>query len=343
MSQSKKILIIQTAFIGDVILATSLIEAIKKEFPGYTIDFLLRNGNQSLLQTNPHIRNIFIWEKKKKKVKSLIENLILIRKEKYDYVFNIQRFFSSGLLTALSGAKRRVGFNKNPLSFLFTKKIKHQIPHYTENGYLHEVQRNLLLASELYDNFSMPKDLNLKPKIYFNEEDKTQVNKYQKGEKYFVLAPSSVWYTKQWHSSKWTQLITHLSQDGIVYVIGGPDDKEYLDKVIPSHTNAINLCGKLSLRQSALLMKKATRVFVNDSAPLHLASSVNANTTAIFCSTVPEFGYYPLSDNSKLIQLEPRLECMPCGLHGHKQCPLGHFSCAMDIEVSNVYKTTLNI
>lgn len=341
MKTSPKLLIIQTAFIGDVILATSLIEYINQTLPNYEIHFLLRDGNQSLLSTNPHIKKMFIWQKKSHKYSSLLTNLFLIRKEKYEVLINIQRFFSSGLLTALSGANTKIGFNKNPLSFLFSHKVMHKIPHMHKNQFLHEVQRNALLTKSLTSNFEIPHYSNLKPRLYFDKNDEEKIENLlpHNNMDYFVLAPSSVWYTKQWHASKWTELIKKLELIGTPYIIGGPSDSQYLSEVIPKDSKAINLSGKLSLRQSALLMKKAKRVFVNDSAPLHLASSVNAQTTAIFCSTVPDFGYFPLSDESRVIQLSPRLSCMPCGLHGHNNCPKKHFHCSMEISVDDVYKT----
>jgi heptosyltransferase-2 len=340
MHKPKKILLIQTAFIGDVILATSLIEHLNLIFPDSQIDFLLRAGNQSLIETHPKIKKIYVWEKKKKKIRSLIENLKEIRSENYDVVINIQRFFSSGLITSLSKAKIKIGFDKNPLSLFFTHKITHKIPHQQNEVFLHEVQRNCLLTRPITESFSLPEPKEIKPKLYFSTIDEEKVDNIVTNRKeYFVLAPSSVWYTKQWHSSKWSELILQLEKMGTVFIIGGPDDKEYLETVIPKDSNTINLSGKLSLRQSALLMKNAKRVFVNDSAPLHLASSVNAKTTAIFCSTVPDFGYFPLSDNSKLVQLTPRLDCMPCGLHGHKDCPKSHFKCSQDIKIKTVLDT----
>jgi heptosyltransferase-2 len=134
-------------------------------------------------------------------------------------------------------------------------------------------------------------------------------------------------------------LAKELVKLGKVYFIGAPGDKELCDRIGKDFSNTENLCGGLSLLDSAALMKKAKRVFVNDSAPLHLASSVNARTTAIFCSTVPEFGYTPLADDSVVIDVGNTLSCRPCGLHGHKACPLGHFKCSLDIEVKKVLQT----
>jgi heptosyltransferase-2 len=71
--------------------------------------------------------------------------------------------------------------------------------------------------------------------------------------------------------------------------------------------------------------------YVNDSAPMHFASAVNAPVTAIYCSTIPAFGYGPLSDNSNIVETHEQLSCRPCGLHGYKACPQGHFKCAFGI------------
>ena len=82
--------------------------------------------------------------------------------------------------------------------------------------------------------------------------------------------------------------------------------------------------------------------YVNDSAPMHIASAMNAPVTAIYCSTIKEFGFGPLSDVSYVIEEKQNIACRPCGLHGHKACPLGHFQCAMDIQPKDILEKTLN-
>ncbi len=333
-----KILIIQTAFIGDVVLATSMLKFIKENIAHSKIDFLLRKGNESLLKSHPAINKTIIWDKKKGKYKNLIKLALQARQEEYDVVLNIQRFTSSGIFMALCGAKVKIGFKQNPLSFLFHHRINHLIPHIDGDSFYHEVQRNLLLLSPIITDLKMPKAKELKPSLAILKSNTDKIKDLDQGN-YIVLAPSSVWFTKQWAKEKWIELAKVISKDYKLYFIGGPDDKEFIESIIQDSNNCINLCGKLNLVDSAALMKNAKRVFVNDSAPLHLASSVNAKTTAIFCSTVPDFGYYPLSDDSKVIQLEKRLDCMPCGLHGKKSCPLKHFKCALDIDIQKVIET----
>lgn len=316
----QKILIIQTAFIGDVILATPLIETLHIEFPNSKIDFLVKKGNQNLLINHPNLNKVLVFDKSKK-IRSLLSLLKEIRKEKYDLVINLQRFFSSGLLTAFSAAKEKRGFKKNPLSFLFTKSFDHQI-----NNGLHEVERNLAIIEDLCEKS------NKKPKLYPSASDFESISSFQK-ESYYCIAPSSVWFTKQAPKSVWIKTIDSIKDTNArIYLIGGSEDFNLCQEICQEieGKEVQNLAGKLSLMESAALIKGAKRTFVNDSGPLHLASAMNAPVTVYFCSTSPSFGFGPLSEDSVVIEVK-NLSCKPCGLHGHQSCPKGHFKCGKNL------------
>ena len=318
----QKILIIQTAFIGDVVLATGLIEKIHQYHPSAQIDFLVRKGNESLLSNNPFLHRILIWDKKKNKQRNLLKLLGQIRKEKYDKLINVQRFAATGLLTAFSGAKETIGFDKNPLSFLFSKML----PHKLETG-KHEIDRNALLIKDFTDVQAA------KPKLYPSEQDFEKVKSY-KNTAYITVSPASVWFTKQFPKEKWISFIDKLPQTLPIYLCGGPSDKNLCAAIQQSckKENMIDLSGQLSFLESAALMKDAKMNYVNDSAPMHFASAMNAPVAAVFCSTVPAFGFGPLSDKQFIIETLELLDCRPCGLHGHKACPKGHFNCALGIK-----------
>jgi heptosyltransferase-2 len=119
-----------------------------------------------------------------------------------------------------------------------------------------------------------------------------------------------------------------------VYLLGGPADRAIGERIAAgtTHTDVAVLVGKLSFLQSAALMAGAVMNYTNDSGPLHFASAMNAPVTAVFCSTVPAFGFGPLRSNGRIAEIEDKLSCRPCGLHGHKKCPEGHFKCAMNIK-----------
>jgi heptosyltransferase-2 len=267
-----KILFIQTSFLGDVILSTALIEKWNQFYPNDQIDVLIRKGNEGVFNDNPKINELIVWDKTTNKYSNLFQVLNRIRKNQYDKVFNLQRFASTGLITAFSAASEKIGFDKNPLSFFYTKKFAH---HISATKFLHETQRNQKLIEDYTD--AVPS----KPKIYISELNELTVDKLV-NQPYIVIAPASVWFTKQYPKEKWISFLSRLNQDLNVVFIGSNADRVLCGQIIAEvglknqSLRLINLSGELSIQESAALMKKAMMNFVNDSAPLHIASSVNA-------------------------------------------------------------------
>ena len=329
LSMKKNILIIQTAFIGDVVLATALLESLHQQFPEAAISILVRKGNEALFKAHPFIDQVLVWDKQQNKYGHWLQLLFAIRKSKFDAVVNVQRYAATGLWTILSGAKMKIGFDKNPLAFLFTNQIAHQS---VGNG-LHEIERNHALLSPLGVL------ARAKPTLYPSSLDEKAVAAYQ-GQLYLCMAPASVWFTKQYPIHQWVKLLKHIPFEGPIYLLGGPGDKALNDQIIHQlqKPNLVNMAGRLSFLASAALQKGAVLNYVNDSAPMHFASAVNAPVAAIYCSTIPDFGYGPLSDTSFIIETKQALSCRPCGLHGKKQCPLKHFNCAETIELEQIYQ-----
>jgi heptosyltransferase-2 len=325
-----QILIIQTAFIGDVILATALIEKWRAYYPEAHIDFLLRKGNEPLLASHPHLREVLVWDKKGGKLKNIFNLLKKIRQVKYDVVINVQRFASSGILTAFSKGKAKVGFSKNPFSSFFNKSFPHEIGDGT-----HETTRNQQLISEWTD------DLPALPRLYPSpthfEQAQKIIDTIGVGKSYICVAPTSVWFTKQWAEDKWIAFLQQVPAKYHILLLGAGSDTDICERIRQEVGKATitNLAGKASFLVSACLMKNAHMNYVNDSAPLHIASAMNAPTCAIFCSTIPAFGYTPLAENSHIVEVE-NLACRPCGLHGHKKCPQTHFKCAHDVDIQKL-------
>jgi heptosyltransferase-2 len=321
----QRYLVIQTAFTGDAILATAVLEKLHLEFPEATIDILVRKGNEGLFVNHPFLNAVLIWNKQENKLLHLLKMLFTIRANKYDKAINLHRFATSGVLTAFSGANEKIGFDKNPISFLFSRKVQHVI-----GDGRHETERN----QQLIAHFTT--DKTLLPKLYPGQDDYKKIEELKKST-YVCIAPGSVWFTKTWPEQKWIELIQLFQQKSpstIIYLLGAPSENALCERIAAAGegANVRSMSGKLSLLESAALMEGATMNYVNDSAPLHLASAMNAPVTAIYCSTVPGFGFGPLSDNSKIAETKLSLACRPCGIHGHRKCPEGHFKCANSIE-----------
>lgn len=314
----KRILIIQTAFLGDAVLATSILEKLHTHFPDASIDLVVRHGNHGLFDGHPFLHKLFVWDKRAGKTRDLFRLIGELRKTRYDHIFNCQRFFSTGLMTVLARGNEKVGYDKNPLSVFFTRKVKHVI-----GDGRHEVDRLNALVEHLTDK-SRPL-----PRLHPTAVDQQAV---QRAGAHVCIAPTSVWFTKQWPEAKWVELIKLIPQDIEVLLLGAPGDEDACARIAKASGRGEVLAGKLSLLKTAALMGRAVMNYVNDSAPLHMASAMNAPVTAVFCSTVPAFGFGPLNASGRVVETLEKLDCRPCGLHGYKACPKGHFKCAMSIN-----------
>ncbi|MBX7127474.1 MAG: glycosyltransferase family 9 protein [Cyclobacteriaceae bacterium] len=324
----RKLLVIQTAFLGDVVLATALIESLHARFPDAKIDFMVRNGNEGLLLGHPILRHVLVLNKRRKLhgIWTMVQRL---RREKYDVVVNVQRFFRTGLITALSGARHTIGFSQNPMSLIFSVRVPHSI------GSLHEVERNHRLIASLTGTETAGK-----PRLYPTEKQRDKAAKVSTGS-FVTLSPASVWMTKQLPEAQWISLAKAIPLHLQVLLLGGPGDIELCQSIAQQcgRDHVKVLAGELSLLESAAVMGGAVMNYVNDSGPMHLASALNAPVTAVFCSTVPAFGFGPLSEQSFIVETTEKLSCRPCGLHGKRACPQGHFKCATTIRTDQLIAT----
>lgn len=343
----KQFLVIQTAFLGDAVLVTSLLEKLHTHYPDAAIDLVVRKGNEGVFgcggeggnggegggarkHTHPFLRNLFVWDKRKEKNRALFRLIGELRHTEYDHIINCQRFFSTGLMTAMALGREKVGYDKNPLGFLFTRRVKHVI-----GDGRHEVDRLNALIEHLTDG-ARPL-----PRLYPSTEDRAKMTallaRHRQGHSGHVcIAPASVWSTKQWPEHKWIELVKALPADQQVFIIGAPGDSPLAQRIIAASGRGVDLTRDLRLLESAALMESAVMNYVNDSAPLHIASAMKAPVTAVFCSTVPAFGFGPLRENGRVVETAEKLDCRPCGLHGHKACPKGHFRCAEGIGIAAV-------
>ncbi|MGN0033746.1 MAG: glycosyltransferase family 9 protein [Candidatus Limimorpha sp.] len=323
----KKFLVIQTASIGDVILATAVMEKLHLYYSDSQIDILIKKGYEGLFANHSFVGKVLTWDKKGGKYRNLFLLIKEVRAERYDLIVDIQRHFATGMLTVLGGARETAGFDKNPLSMFFTHRVRHVLG---VRG-VHEVDRNNKLIEHITD------DKPAKPRLYPDSSDFAKVMEY-KSKRYICVAPCSLWATKQFPVERWVGLLSNTPDGLRVYLLGGGADKDVCREIVSGlgGKDVVSLAGQLSLLESAALMRDAAMNFVNDSSPMHLASSQNAPVTAVFCSTVPDFGFGPLSDDSLVVEERQGMECRPCGLHGYRKCPKGHFNCAYNIDINEL-------
>jgi len=355
----KRCLLIQTAALGDVVLLTSILEKLHRFHPEAALDLLVRKGCEGLFDGHPFVHQLYVWDKRKHKTRALFGLLREIRQTRYDHVINAQRYLSTGLLTVFSNAAEKVGYDRNPLSRLFTRRVWHVIPDpralrrrermvsaarradrperaRAGPGEPHEVDRLNGLIEHLTDG-TRPM-----PRLYPTDRDRAVAARLRtqhagRAGGYVCLAPGSAWPTKAWPAEKWVGLARLVPADQHIFLIGGPEDTGLCGRVSEAAGRGTVLAGTLSLLSTAELMAGAAMNYVNDSVALHLASAMQAPVSAVFCSTVPAFGFGPLHENGRIRQTAEALSCRPCGLHGRRTCPRGDFRCAVSIAVEEVW------
>ena len=320
-----KILVYQTAFLGDLILTTPLIESIKNLFPNSHLAIITKSFGKDVLKNNPYVDELIIFEKKKD---STIELIKKIRK-RFDIAISPHRSHRSSYVLFLAGIKKRIGFDKYGFSFLHTDTVQHRF-----DG-THEIERNLKLLEKLpnFDEKKLAKD----PKLFLDKEEDKYIEKYNLTSKnYIVIAPGSKWATKRWTAKGFATVIDYLiSNKEDIVLLGGKEDEEFVHKILDSTKHKpLNLVGKTSLRESFALVKHSKLLISNDSAPVHMAVSFNIPIIDIYGPTVKDFGFYPYK-NGIIIEVEG-LKCRPCGLHGHNKCPIGTHECMESIDPKTV-------
>jgi len=315
------ILIIHTAFIGDIVLSTALVSKVKEKYPDSNIYYLTTPLGKEILKNNPKIKEVIVYDKrgKDKGFGAFISFVRRIRKLKIDICLTPHRYLRSSVLSILSGAKIRVGYDIASLSFVFNKKIKY-------DKTKHEVEKLLSFVDDDTKRFEL--------EMYPNEKDKlkidTLVKNLSENKKIILIAPGSKWFTKKWPEEYFKILIQNLIKrdDLLVVITGGKEEKEI---ELELDSKVLDLRGEISLLELAELTKRASLVVSNDSAPIHITSAFpNTRIIGIFGPTVKEFGFFPWSKNSKVFEINS-LYCRPCAIHGGNSCPEKHFRCMREI------------
>jgi len=333
-------LVIQTSYLGDVILTTPLIAELAKRGP---VDVLATPIGAAALAHNPDIRSLIRYDKRGTYASALgLWNTIKeIRGSRpYDAAYLAQGSFRSGLLAMLTGAEERIGFASSTGRVLYTR----QMPYRPER---HHAERLWSLA--MSDCADPPTRDQIRPRLYPSDEDRTTIDALLRrngvgDDPIVALAPGSAWGTKRW--PYYVELARRLADDFRIAIIGSNADvavASEISEAVPAGC-VIDGAGRLSLLASAELIGRAQAIVTNDSAPQHLASAMGTPTLAIFGPTVPEFGFGPLAERNAVAG-HTGLSCRPCDRHGPQRCPLGHWRCMRELTpdyISSLLTEVLN-
>lgn len=332
-----KILVVQTAFPGDAILTLPLLQEIKKNYTSAVLDVLCIPSTTIIFSSSPIVDNIIEFDKKGKDKNffALFRLIKKLRREKYKIIFSPHRSVRSSIITFFSKPEYSCSFDKSALSFLYKKTVKYR------NNW-HEVRRNLSLLDDSYIN----ENWKILPQIIIDDDQKEKVDRSLAASifsKFIVLAPGSVWETKKYPVDYFKSIASELvKRNYSIITIGGKEDFELGEIISRNNLQIFNFCGEFNFIQSIYLLTKAELLISNDSAPTHLGMCADIPVLTIYCSTVPDFGFYPYNDSSRFISFE-ELDCKPCGIHGYHKCPQAHFNCGYYLNHETVLNEALSI
>ena len=326
MIAKEKILVIQTAFLGDLILSTTLFKKIKLKHPDSHITLIVNKGTEQILSNNPNIDTILPVDKKQtfKNPLKFIKFLFELQKENFSICYSPHFSHRSSLISFFSGAKIRIGYKESGFGFLHTKTYPRPL-----RG-VHEVQKLL----QLVDSVGLER-----PEIFLNKEVNGEIkSKMEDVSEFIVVAPSSIWETKRMPIEKFIELVRQILENTpyTPVIIGSKNDKYLSDQIVNVHgSKVVDMTGRTNLMELSYIISKAKCVISNDSSPIHIASAFNIPTLAIFGATITDFGYTPLSERHTISEVS--LECRPCGIHGGNICPKQHFRCMMDQNIEEIF------
>ncbi len=330
----EKILVIQTAFLGDAVLTLPMIQKLKEKYPSSEIEVLCIPQTKELFEHSKSVSEVISYDKRgvQKSFYNFLRLIILIRQKKYSHIYSPHRSFRSSLIVYLSGANITVGFDNASINFVYNSRVK-----YIKEK--HEAARNLDLigVNTSNDNWKILPIVEIDSSLESNTES---IIKILTNKKVAAVAPGSVWKTKIYPRESYIEIIKFLiKKNYFVVLLGGKDDELLCSGIEKEFTDSVkSLAGKMSIIESVSMLKKCSILISNDSAPTHLGMIADIPTLTIYCSTIPAFGFSPYNAKSNYVSYDD-LSCKPCGIHGKMQCPIQTFDCGYKLLPQTVFSS----
>lgn len=330
-----RILVVQTAFLGDVVLTLPLVEALHHRFPGARVDLLTVPAHAALLQDQPGVDTTITYDKRatQRGLRGFVQVLRQVRAGRYDLIVSPHRSVRSALLLVCSGIPQRIGFHHWLTRGAFSATV-------VRTREAHEVQRNLGLLAALNAG-TVPPAPRLAMRVTCVARRRAQ--QYfadcgvKPGDRLVGMIPGSQWGTKRWPAERFAGLMRHLMRTAGVRcaLFGGPQDRELADVITTACGElVIDLIGHTTLRELPAYLEQCRVVVCNDTGPMHIAAALGKPIVALFGPTTPGLGFAPYGVPWEEASVD--LACRPCHAHGPQRCPLSHWRCMLDLSVEQV-------
>ncbi|MEJ2049933.1 MAG: lipopolysaccharide heptosyltransferase II [Calditrichota bacterium] len=343
-----RVLIIRFSSLGDVLLATPLVRLLREKYPNSRIDFVVKLEYVELVRFNPNLTGVMEFDTKRgfPALRNLKKS---INERKYDVILDLHHSLRSRYLTfglAWNPFSRTTVYGIRKNQFIRFLLVKFKINLYRK------IYGRIIPVWEKY--ISTAKILGIKKddghlEFYFpSEMDEKLVDKLEKwyNRDYVVMAPGAKHFTKRWPAKYFARLVLeiHRKYNLPTLFVGSEDDVSVVEEILSEVPGNVghSLAGKLSILQTADLVRRAKLAVSNDSGLMHVAAALQKPLIAIFGSTVEELGFYPNSINARVLE-NSGLYCRPCSHIGRDSCPEKHFRCMREISPDQVMEKIKDI
>jgi heptosyltransferase-2 len=340
---TKSVLLIPKGFLGDILLTTPVIAALKQSTPDASIVVLCSPSTVEFVRRDPLVSEVIVYDRggRDRGWKGFKRLAQRIREKEFDVAVSFHRSPRTALLLWLARVRERVCFSDAFFGRLYTRRVR-------KDGAEHEVLRNLSLVHDLLSESVRAERGRLKedPSSAISWADvrvgndlllkhTPEVQKLIDAGGYIVLSPGSAWETKRWHAEGFREVARSCLSRGLTVAVVGAGQDTAVSQIVSEGLQVLNLCGQTSLDELVAIVKNALCVVCNDSLALHICSATKTPVVAIFCATSPRFGFGPWRNRSSIVE-KAGLFCKPCHRHGSRTCPTGTRLCMTGIDPEEV-------
>jgi heptosyltransferase-2 len=334
-------LVIQTAFLGDVVLTVPLLKLLRDLDSVDRVAAVVRPVGASLLEGQGIVDEIIEYDKggRDRGPAGFLRVVRAARRTRAGAAIVPHRSFRSALLAVASGARERVGFESSGGRALLTRALPYPPGDHEalRIARLVEAVGGALPGTELSIALTVPDAGRA-------EADAALADAGVEGAGIVVLAPGSRWPTKRWPAERFARVANLIREtlDAAVVLSGGEADRAVARDVASLAAGPVSdLTGRLSVAGWIALLARARLLVSNDSAAAHVAAAVDTPVVAVFGPTVPGQGFAPLGARSRVVEAE--LPCRPCGRHGAERCRRGDLACMRNVRAEDVLAAALGL
>ncbi len=332
-----KTLVIRFSSIGDIVLASPLLRGLRRALPDSQIDFLTKSEFAELVRSNQNINYTYEFDPSSG-IEGLRRLKKRIRNERYDLIVDIHGSLRSRYVRSIVRGPKVVKVDKRVKERTALVKMKKNI----YAGMTSVADRYIETVRHLgVTNDGKGLELFITDETMFGMNGRMATYKLHRFEKILGLCPGARHFTKQWPGERYAELGARFlrEMDGAVVLFGGEEEKALnaaIAEKISGADRVIDLTGTCTLMETAAAMEYVDVVVTNDSGLMHIAAAKDKPLVAVFGSTVREFGFFPLTRSSLVMEVQG-LSCRPCSHVGRASCPEEHFRCMLDQPVDGVF------